>query len=379
MKVMCAFGTRPEAIKMAPVINALRDDPGVDLFVCVTAQHRRMLDQVLDIFSVTPDADLDVMRPNQDLYDITSSVLTGMRGILDEQKPDWVLVHGDTTTTMAVSLAAFYQKIPVGHVEAGLRTRNIYSPWPEEVNRRVAGTIASKHFAPTPWAGSNLLTEGVNPDTVFVTGNTVVDALLQVQARIEADAGLRSSLDAGLPPTRPGKRRILVTGHRRENFGAGFRQICEALRTLAQRGDVEIVYPVHLNPNVQAPVREILAGIEDVRLIEPLEYLSFVRLMMSSQLVITDSGGIQEEAPSLGLPVLVMRDTTERPEAVDAGAVKLVGADAGRIVGEANRLLDDTDAYAAMAKARNPYGDGKAASRIVKALGDGLCRSEQFQ
>lgn len=379
MKVMCAFGTRPEAIKMAPVIKALQADSNIELRVCVTGQHRHMLDQVLSIFDVIPDVDLDVMRPNQDLYDLTSVVLTRMRDVLMAHKPDWVLVHGDTTTTLSVSLAAFYQRISVAHVEAGLRTRNIYAPWPEEVNRRVASTIAGLHFAPTARARANLLAESVNPDTVIVTGNTIVDALLQVCERIESDADLRRRLDARLPPKRPGSRRILVTGHRRENFGTGFQQICEALRVLAGRGDIDIVYPVHLNPNVQGPVGRLLGHKQNIHLIQPLEYLSFVRLMMSSALIITDSGGVQEEAPSLGRPVLVMRETTERPEAVEAGCVKLVGANTGRIVSEAIELLDNAGAYAAMARAQNPYGDGKAASRILRGLGGKLCHSEQFQ
>lgn len=368
MKVMCVFGTRPEAIKMAPVVAVLRDAPDIELVVCVTAQHRQMLDQVLSIFDIRPDIDLNVMKPGQDLYDVTSSILLKMREALLDQRPDWVLVHGDTTTTLAVSLAAFYQRIPVGHVEAGLRTRDIYSPWPEEANRRVASVVAKRHFAPTASARDNLLAEAVPADAITVTGNTVIDAVLDVRRRIDASETLRASLDAGLPAAVPGRRLILVTGHRRESFGSGFEDICKALRTLAARGDVQIVYPVHLNPNVMEPVNRILGGVDGVELIEPLDYLPFVRLMSRASLIITDSGGVQEEAPSFGIPVLVMRDTTERPEAVDAGTVRLVGSDAGRIVREAERLLDDPDAHAEMARAHNPYGDGLAAPRILEAL-----------
>lgn len=368
MKVMCVFGTRPEAIKMAPVVTALRAASDMELVVCVTAQHRRMLDQVLTIFDICPDLDLDVMTPGQDLYDLTSSILLGMRQILDRERPDWVLVHGDTTTTLAVSLAAFYQRIPVGHVEAGLRTRDIYSPWPEEVNRRVAGVVAKRHFAPTPSARDNLLAESVPVEAITVTGNTVIDALLDVRRRIESSARLRATLDAELPAVISDKRLVLVTGHRRESFGQGFEDICRALRTLAERGDVQVVYPVHLNPNVREPVNRVLGGIDGVQLIEPLEYLPFVRLMSRAALVITDSGGVQEEAPSFGVPVLVMRDTTERPEAVEAGTVRLVGSDTRRIVYEAERLLDDPIAHAEMSRAHNPYGDGLAAPRIIEAL-----------
>lgn len=368
MKVMCVFGTRPEAIKMAPVVTAFREAPDIDLLVCVTAQHRQMLDQVMSFFNIRPDIDLDVMRSGQDLYDVTSSILLRMREVLKEHRPDWVLVHGDTTTTLAVSLAAFYQRIAVGHVEAGLRTRNIYSPWPEEVNRRVAGVVATRHFAPTASARANLLSEGVSPETITVTGNTVIDAVLDVRRRIDSSDALRASLDAGLPRAIPDRRLILVTGHRRESFGEGFEQICRALRELAGRGDVQIVYPVHLNPNVVEPVNRILGGIDGVELIRPLDYLPFVRLMSRADMVITDSGGVQEEAPSFGVPVLVMRDTTERPEAVEAGTVRLVGSDAARIVSEAERLLDDPDAYAEMSRSHNPYGDGRAAPRILEAL-----------
>lgn len=365
---MCVFGTRPEAIKMAPVVAALREAADIDLTVCVTAQHRQMLDQVLSIFDIQPEIDLDLMKSGQDLYDITSSILLKMRAVLAEHRPDWVLVHGDTTTTLAVSLAAFYQRIPVGHVEAGLRTRNVYSPWPEEVNRRVAGVVAQRHFAPTASARDNLLAESVPQDSITVTGNTVIDAVLDVRRRIDGSETLRASLDLSLPPAIPGKRLILVTGHRRESFGHGFEEICHALRILAGRGDVQIVYPVHLNPNVMEPVNRILGDVDGVELMKPLDYLPFVRLMSRASLIITDSGGVQEEAPSFGIPVLVMRDTTERPEAVDAGTVRLVGSSTARIVSEAERLLDDPATYAEMAQAHNPYGDGRAAARILEAL-----------
>ena len=368
LKVMCVFGTRPEAIKMAPVVSELQAADDVECIVCVTAQHREMLDQVLELFSITPDYDLGVMKPGQDLYDVTAAILHGMKPVLEEAKPDWVLVHGDTTTTMAVSLAAFYQRISVGHVEAGLRTRNMYSPWPEEANRRIAGVISRLHFAPTPRSKQNLLEEKTPPETVLTTGNTVIDAVLKVRDRIDGDADLCASVDSQLPQLDPNKRMVLVTGHRRESFGDGFVQICEALRDLANRGDVEIVYPVHLNPNVREPVNRILADTANVHLIEPLGYLPFVRLMSRAHLIITDSGGVQEEAPSFGIPVLVMRDTTERPEAVDAGTVKLVGANRDRIVSVAMALLDDDAAYQAMARAINPYGDGLAAPRILQAL-----------
>lgn len=379
LRVMCVFGTRPEAIKMAPVVSRLRETPEVDLTLCVTAQHREMLDQVMALFGMQADFDLAIMRPGQDLSEVTSAVLLGLREPLAKVKPDWVLVHGDTSTTLATSLAAYYQRIPVAHVEAGLRTGNIYSPWPEEINRRVAGTVAALHFAPTERAKSNLVAEGVAPANIVVTGNTVIDAVLGVRERIEGNAVLRADLDGQLPSIAEGKRLILVTGHRRESFGAGFEQICVALKRLAQRGDVELVYPVHLNPNVREPVRRVLGGVEGVHLIEPLDYLPFVRLMSRAHLIITDSGGVQEEAPSFGVPVLVMRDTTERPEAVEAGTVKLVGAQASRIIEAATRLLDDEEAYAAMSRAHNPYGDGRAAMRIVDGLKGTRCRSAQFQ
>lgn len=367
-RVMCVFGTRPEAIKMAPVVAALRERPEVDLSVCVTAQHRGMLDQVLDLFGIVPDHDLDLMRPGQALAELTAAVLTGLSEVIARERPDRVLVHGDTTTAMAASLAAFYAKAPVGHVEAGLRTGDIHAPWPEEVNRRTAGVIADLHFAPTAAARDNLLAEGVDPSRIRVTGNTVVDALIEARARIEADRALRERLDRALPPPASGKRLILVTGHRRESFGAGFEAICLGLKRIAARGDVEIVYPVHLNPSVREPVTRILGEASGVRLIEPVDYLSFVRLLSRATLVLTDSGGVQEEAPSFGVPVLVMREVTERPEAVAAGAAKLVGADAYRIAAEANRLLDDETAWKAMICATNPFGDGRAGRRIAEAV-----------
>lgn len=349
---------------MAPVLHAL-NDAGARSRVCVTAQHRGMLDQVLKLFDIVPDADLNLMRPNQTLEGLTAAVIEGVSAILDDMKPEMVLVHGDTTTTFAAALAAFYKRIPVGHVEAGLRTGNIYAPFPEEVNRRLTDGIATLYFAPTEGAKDNLLAEGRNASGIFVTGNTVVDALFLTQQRLAADDALRRDVTETLPYPSSGKRMVLVTGHRRENFGGGFRSICEALAELAARPDIEIVYPVHLNPNVQQPVNEILGGIENVHLLEPVDYPAFVHLMTNAHIVITDSGGIQEEAPSLGKPVLVMRDVTERPEAVDAGTVKLVGTDKARIVGEASELLDNAGAYETMSRAHNPYGDGKAAGRIA--------------
>ncbi|WP_374707543.1 non-hydrolyzing UDP-N-acetylglucosamine 2-epimerase [uncultured Deefgea sp.] len=371
MKVLVVFGTRPEAIKMAPVVAALQADARFDAKVCVTAQHRQMLDQVLALFAIKPDFDLDLMQQGQDLTDITSRVLLGMRGVFAQWQPDIVLVHGDTSTTMAASLAAFYQRIPVGHVEAGLRTGNIYSPWPEEMNRKIAGAISAVHFSPTETSQNNLLREAVNPAHVHVTGNTVIDALLDVAARIKNDSELNAELAAQFPFLDATKRLILVTGHRRENFGQGFENICAALAELAQRPDVEILYPMHLNPNVQEPVRRILSGLPNVHLIEPQDYLPFVYLMTRANLILTDSGGVQEEAPSLGKPVLVMRDTTERPEAVDAGTVKLVGTNQALIVKEATELLDNPAAYEQMSRAHNPYGDGLAAKRINDILATG--------
>ncbi len=369
-KVLTVFGTRPEAIKMAPVVKELQKHSDVfDPRVCVTAQHRQMLDQVLDLFGITPHYDLDIMKPGQSLTDVTCNVLRGLEPVLDDFRPDVVLVHGDTTTTMAASLAAYYQKIDVGHVEAGLRTGNIYSPWPEEMNRRLAGAITRYHFAPTERSRGNLLREGVGAESIYVTGNTVIDALLAVVEKVRNDSALREEMFTLFKILNPNKRLILVTGHRRENFGDGFENICFALKEIAKaNSDVEIVYPVHLNPNVQEPVHRILSGSPSVHLIEPQDYLPFVYLMDRSYLIITDSGGVQEEAPSLGKPVLVMRDTTERPEAVDAGTVKLVGTNKEMIVAEASDLLGNRSSYERMALAHNPYGDGMAAKRIMNTL-----------
>lgn len=372
-RILVTFGTRPEAIKMAPVVNDLRRSyEAAETRVCITAQHREMLDQVLQIFSIKPDFDLNIMREAQELTDVTMRVLAGVREVLADFRPDVVLVQGDTTTAFAASLAAYYQRIPVAHVEAGLRTGNIYAPWPEEINRRLTGVIARVHFAPTELARDNLLREGVNPATIHVTGNTVVDALLSVVHRLRASPELAQGFDKQFESLDPNRKIILVTGHRRENFGAGFENICEALRALARRADVQIVYPVHLNPNVQKPVQSILGGLPNVHLLHPLDYLPFVYLMNRAHIIVTDSGGIQEEAPSLGKPVLVMRDTTERPEAVGAGTVRLVGTDQRRIVAETERLLDSRDEYENMARAHNPYGDGYAAQRITQALKDGV-------
>lgn len=371
-KALVVFGTRPEAIKMAPVVKQMREHFGGDVRVCVTAQHRQMLDQVLSLFGIVPEYDLNLMKPEQDLTDITANVLTALRGVLEDFLPDVVLVHGDTTTTFAASLAAYYMKIPVAHVEAGLRTRNPYSPWPEEMNRKLAGAIAAFHFAPTANSRDNLLRESVQAESIFVTGNTVIDALLDIVKKIDSDIELKCKLGQQFAFLNSEKRIILITGHRRENFGKGFEDICNALARLAVRGDVELVYPVHLNPNVQEPVRRLLGVIPNVHLIEPLDYLPFIYLMNRSYLVITDSGGIQEEAPSLGKPVLVIRDTTERPEAVEAGTVKLVGTDADNIFRETTSLLDDVAAYQRMAFAHNPFGDGCAAKRIVDVLSSAI-------
>jgi UDP-N-acetylglucosamine 2-epimerase (non-hydrolysing) len=372
MKILSVFGTRPEAIKMAPVVERLGGEPGMfQSLVCVTAQHRGMLDQVLRLFDIRPDYDLDVMRPGQDLFDVTCGVLRGLKPVLQSARPDLVLVHGDTTTTMTAAIAAFYLRIKVGHVEAGLRTWNKFAPFPEEMNRRVTGAAADFHFAPTEAARENLLREGVRPDAVRVTGNTIVDALHSVTGRIAANHALKAEFDATFSFLDPRKRLILVTGHRRENFGKGFENICLALAGIASnRPDAEILYPVHLNPNVQEPVRRILGreGLSNVHLIEPVEYLPFVYLMNRSYLIITDSGGVQEEAPSLGKPVLVTRRTTERPEAVAAGTARLVGADREALSREVFRLFDDDGAYRKMSVAHNPYGDGRASERIVEVL-----------
>ena len=369
MKVLTVFGTRPEAIKMAPLVQQLAADNAFDAKVCVTGQHRQMLDQVLALFNITPDYDLAIMKPGQDLTDVTTAILQGLKPILQQFKPDIVLVHGDTATTFAASLAAYYQQIAVGHVEAGLRTGNIYSPWPEEANRKLTGALAQLHFAPTELSAENLRAEGVRPGNIIVTGNTVIDALLQVADKVNTDMLLKQQFAEQFSFINPEQKLILVTGHRRESFGGGFERICQALaNTAKQFPDCQIVYPVHLNPNVQEPVNRLLAGINNVHLIAPLDYLPFVYLMNQSYLILTDSGGIQEEAPSLGKPVLVMRDTTERPEAVAAGTVKLVGTDVDVITQSLAKLLTDTQAYQAMSVAHNPYGDGQACSRILAAL-----------
>ena len=395
--VMLVFGTRPEAIKMAPLVKEFQKHPETfKTVVCVTGQHRQMLDQVLQLFEITPDYDLNIMKQGQDLYDVTARVLTGMRDVLKEAQPDVVLVHGDTTTSTAAALAAFYQQIPVGHVEAGLRTHNIYSPWPEEMNRQITGRIATYNFAPTPLSKANLLREATNEDSITVTGNTVIDALYWVVNKIKEDKALNSELQtllaqAGYDVNRlaGGKKLVLITGHRRENFGDGFINMCTAIKDLTQKyPDVDFVYPMHLNPNVRKPIAEVFGehvvnkealplskgecpqgeGDKNMFFIEPLEYLSFVYLMEKSNIVLTDSGGIQEEAPGLGKPVLVMRDTTERPEALEAGTVKLVGTNYDKIVAEVSALLDDQAHYDAMSKAVNPYGDGLACGRIVETL-----------
>jgi len=377
--ILLVFGTRPEAIKMAPLVKEFQKYPETfKTIVCVTGQHREMLDQVLRIFDIQPDYDLNIMKQGQDLYDVTARVLTGMREVLKETQPDIVLVHGDTTTSTAAALAAFYQQIPVGHVEAGLRTHNIYSPWPEEMNRQITGRIATYHFAPTSLSKDNLLQEGVSEERIIVTGNTVIDALYMVVEKIKNDGILSCELEKVLKASgydisrlSDGRKLVLITGHRRENFGDGFISMCKAIKSLSEKyPEVDFVYPMHLNPNVRKPIYEVFGESQRANLffIEPLEYLSFVYLMEKSAIVLTDSGGIQEEAPGLGKPVLVMRDTTERPEALEAGTVKLVGTDYDKIVNEVSGLLDNQEYYEKMSKAVNPYGDGKACSRIVKAL-----------
>ncbi|MGK9174470.1 UDP-N-acetylglucosamine 2-epimerase (non-hydrolyzing) [Yokenella regensburgei] len=369
MKVLTVFGTRPEAIKMAPLVHALAKDPDFDARVCVTAQHREMLDQVLHLFSIVPDYDLNIMQPGQGLTEITCRILEGLKPILESFRPDVVLVHGDTTTTVAASLAAFYQRIPVGHVEAGLRTGDLSSPWPEEANRTLTGHLALYHFAPTENSRSNLLRENIADKHIYVTGNTVIDALFWVRDSILNNPSIEEELAARYPFLDRNKKLILVTGHRRESFGRGFEEICHALAEIAaHHNDVQIVYPVHLNPNVSEPVKRILGHVDNITLIEPQDYLPFLWLMNHAWLILTDSGGIQEEAPSLGKPVLVMRDTTERPEAVDAGTVRLVGTNCQRIVEEVSRLLNDSDAWQIMSRAHNPYGDGQACGRILHAL-----------
>ncbi|MBS9402912.1 UDP-N-acetylglucosamine 2-epimerase (non-hydrolyzing) [Halomonas sp. TRM85114] len=373
IKTLCVFGTRPEAIKMAPLALLLAADKRFDAQVCVTGQHREMLDQVLELFELKPDHDLNIMTPGQDLTDVMTGILQGMKKVLAEVKPDIVLVHGDTATTLATSLAAYYQQIPVAHVEAGLRTGNIYSPWPEEANRKLTGALAELHFAPTDRSRQNLLEEGIAPAKVHVTGNTVIDALLEVVHKLEDSERFRQQFAEQFDFLDANRKLILVTGHRRESFGGGFERICRALHdTAAAHPDTQIVYPVHLNPNVLEPVNRLLSDIDNVHLIEPLDYLPFVYLMNRAHLILTDSGGVQEEAPSLGKPVLVMRETTERPEAVEAGTVKLVGTDVARIVDEMHSLLTDTAAYEAMSYAHNPYGDGKACQRILETLASTL-------
>lgn len=364
MKLLIVFGTRPEAIKMSPLVKELQKSNQLEVKVCVTAQHRQMLDQVLQLFDITPDFDLDLMRPGQTLTQLTCNILQGMESVFAQYKPDYVLVHGDTSTTLGTSLAAYYQQVKVAHIEAGLRTHNLYSPWPEEANRQITGRLANLHFAPTAQAQANLLQENVNPSTIHITGNTVIDALISVSHRIDQDPSLRLQLADQFPILDSSKRLVLVTGHRRENFGSGFESVCHALLDIASTPDVQVVYPVHLNPQVQEPVNRILGKATNVHLIAPLDYLPFVYLMKQSHLILTDSGGVQEEAPSLGKPVLVMRNTTERPEAVAAGTVKLVGTDRNIIVSETKRLLNDSDAYQNMARAHNPYGDGLACQRI---------------
>lgn len=369
IKVLSVFGTRPEAIKMAPLVNQLKQDAAFDSRVCVTGQHREMLDQVLKLFDIKPEYDLAIMKPGQDLYDVTTSILLNIKPVLREFQPDIVLVHGDTSTTFAAALACYYEKIAVGHVEAGLRTGNIYSPWPEEANRKLTGALTRWHFAPTQTSADNLLAERVPAEQIVITGNTVIDALLQVVAKIENNSALNQQFATQFPYGQNGRRMILVTGHRRESFGGGFEQICAALSEIAKAyPDCDIVYPVHLNPNVKEPVYRLLSDVSNVHLIPPQDYLPFVYLMNRSYLVLTDSGGIQEEAPSLGKPVLVMRDTTERPEAVAAGTVKLVGTDKAKIVSEVTKLLTDKAYYESMSFAHNPYGDGKACSRILDTL-----------
>jgi len=376
-RIALVFGTRPEAIKLAPVFRLLKARfPHWDIRACSTGQHRQMLDQVLQVFDIKPDFDLRLMEPGQDLTDLTARILVGLRQVFSEWRPDLVMVHGDTTTTLGASLAAYYQKIPVAHIEAGLRTHNIYSPWPEEINRKLTGAIATLHFAPTTSASDNLIAEGVPENNITVTGNTVIDALHFAVSKLDRETLPPIELREALQGLVDASRIILVTGHRRENFGVGFENICKAIRQLAERNDVEIIYPVHLNPNVQEPVSRILGGGKNIRLIPPLDYLPFVYLMRRSHVVLTDSGGVQEEAPSLGKPVLVMRDTTERPEAVMAGTAKLVGTKSDQIVAECERLLHDDSAYKQIAEAINPYGDGNASTRIASKLSSWFDQTE---
>ena len=374
-KILIVFGTRPEAIKMAPLVKEFQKDMlNFETKVCVTAQHREMLDQVLDLFTITPDYDLNIMKPGQDLYDITSNILLKIKPVLEKFAPDLVLVHGDTATTFTTSLAAYYQKIKIGHIEAGLRTGDLYSPWPEEGNRRLTGILTDYHFAPTESSKQNLLNESVNNELILVTGNTVIDALQLVLNRINTDKSLRLKIQNTIIQSgfeKLNSKFILVTGHRRENFGQGFLSICEALKVLAKNNpDINILYPVHLNPNVRRPVIDLLSDISNIKLVEPFQYEEFIYLMSKSYLILTDSGGIQEEAPSLAKPVLVMRDTTERPEAVEAGTVKLIGSDQNNIIKEVQGLLDNLSEYQRMSKAHNPYGDGNASKKILKILRD---------
>ena len=372
-RILVVFGTRPEAIKMAPLVHELKSDARFDVKTCVTGQHREMLDQVLALFSIEPEYDLNIMQPGQTLAQVTSRILLGLDEVLEAFKPSVVLVHGDTATTFAASLAAYYKQIPVGHIEAGLRTGNIYSPWPEEGNRKLTACLTNFHFAPTDTSKENLIKESYSSDSIFITGNTVIDALFMIRDRLVKDTSLSAELDTQFPMLDENKRLILVTGHRRESFGGGFERICEALLTTAKQfPDCQILYPVHLNPNVQEPVNRLLVDVDNIHLIEPQQYLPFIYLMTKAHIILTDSGGIQEEAPSLGKPVLVMRDTTERPEAVEAGTVKLVGTDTQTIVNELVKLLTDTEAYEAMSRAHNPYGDGLACKRIATVLAEKL-------
>lgn len=369
LKVLSVIGTRPEAIKMAPLAITLRDDHRFQSMLCVTAQHRQMLDQVLEVFNLKPDYDLDIMQAGQDLTDITAKIIIGMRDIFSQFKPDIVLVHGDTTTTFATSLSACYHQVQIAHVEAGLRTGNLLSPFPEEANRKLTGALAALHFAPTQSSQSNLIAEGVSANAIEVTGNTVIDALFKALALIDQDTALKTKLETQFNFLKPARKLIMVTGHRRESFGGGFERICDAVCQLAQQyPEIDIVYPVHLNPNVQVPVRKYLSKFKNIFLIEPLDYLPFIYLMKRSYLILTDSGGVQEEAPSLGIPVLVMRDTTERPEAVQSGTVKLVGTDTNLIVSNARELIENLDAYKEMNVSQNPYGDGCAVERIISHL-----------
>lgn len=375
-KVLTVFGTRPEAIKMAPLVRALQDHPDIDSSVCVTAQHREMLDQVMEFFEIVPDFDLDIMKSGQTLSMITSSILTKLEPVFKEAQPDIILVHGDTNTTLSTSLAAFYNGIPVGHVEAGLRTGNLYSPWPEEMNRTVTGILSSHHFTPTAITQNNLLKEGVSENSITVTGNTVVDALFWARDKIKNSGSIQDELKKKFEFLSDGKKIVLITGHRRENFGEGFEQICHAIKYLSENEEIELVYPVHLNPNVRAPVNRILKDLHNVHLIEPLGYLDFVYLMDRSYLILTDSGGIQEEAPSLGKPVLLMRDTSERPEAIKAGTVKLVGTDMDTITSAVLELVTDDNKYNEMGAKTNPYGDGNASTKIVDALVSSILKDD---